>query len=70
MSPFDIDTLERKLSNILKEIDFLADLSNSGISINSEVRDHYALLHSLQNALSATIDIVNAVWFSAFCLEL
>ncbi len=58
MSPIDTNTLERKLANIIKELSLLSDFTTSGeLSADSNIRDQYALLHSLQNALSAVIDI-------------
>lgn len=61
MSPLDINTLERKLAIIVREIDFLTGFIDTGINVDSDLRDHYAILHSLQNALSATIDIAQHI---------
>jgi uncharacterized protein YutE (UPF0331/DUF86 family) len=56
MSPLNKSTIEKKLLNITKEISFLESLLKENISDKNPTRDHYALLHSIQNALSGAID--------------
>lgn len=59
MSPIDQNIVEKKIASILKEVEFLNTLLKEDIGL--ELRNQYALLHALQNALTAAIDIAQHI---------
>ena len=61
MSPIDLQVIEVKKGFLLKELDLLGKLQAQKLSKASDIVLKYAFFHSLQNAISAVIDIAQHI---------
>lgn len=61
MTPIEHEMLERKRELIARELKLIRELIKRRVSKKSDLILQHALCHSLQNAISATIDIAQHI---------
>jgi uncharacterized protein YutE (UPF0331/DUF86 family) len=61
MTPIDASLIDRKRSIMLRELKLLDELRRRKVRASSDIVLQHALIHSLQNCISAAIDIAQHV---------
>jgi uncharacterized protein YutE (UPF0331/DUF86 family) len=61
MTPIDVDLISRKRDFILRELRLLKELQKRRVNARSELLIQHALVHSVQNLISAVIDIAQHI---------